>query len=127
MAEQQSRLPSSFRDPAGFMFSTDGVILRQINQVAAEEYRQFMESGLYERLTKQNLLIAHETVDIEEAIAPDAYEVIKPVQLPFISYPYEWCFSQLKQAALLTLKIQQQALKFELSLKDRSLKLVEKF
>jgi hypothetical protein len=34
--------------------------------------------------------------------------------------PYEWSFSQLKHAALLTLAIQEQALQFNLSLKDSS-------
>src|SRR5690606_1323025 len=49
-----------------------------------------------------------------------AYKVIQPHVVPFISYPYEWCFSQLKDAALLTLRIQKIALKHGMSLKDAS-------
>jgi len=40
--------------------------------------------------------------------------------VPFISYPYEWSFSQLKAAALATLEIQKRALAFGMSLKDSS-------
>ena len=40
--------------------------------------------------------------------------------IPFISYPYEWCFSQLREAALTTLKVQRKALEFGMSLRDSS-------
>ncbi|HEY4798422.1 MAG TPA: SAM-dependent methyltransferase, partial [Bacteroidia bacterium] len=49
-----------------------------------------------------------------------SFKVIKPQAIPFISYPYEWCFSQLKDAALLTLKIQKTALQHGMILKDAS-------
>jgi hypothetical protein len=41
-------------------------------------------------------------------------------QVPFISYPYEWTFYQLRDAALLTLQVQQLALKHGMILKDSS-------
>ncbi len=46
--------------------------------------------------------------------------VLRPERVPFISYPYEWCFSQWKDAALTTLEIQQTAFEFGMSLKDAS-------
>jgi hypothetical protein len=46
--------------------------------------------------------------------------VLKPEQVPFVSYPYEWSFSQLKDAALTTLLIQKKALEFGMCLKDCS-------
>ena len=46
------------------------------------------------------------------------YKTLLPERVPFISYPYEWCFSQLKDAALLTLRLQKIALKHGMSLKD---------
>ena len=48
------------------------------------------------------------------------YRVLKPVEIAYISYPYEWSFSQLKDAALLTLRVQELALEFDLTLKDAS-------
>ena len=38
----------------------------------------------------------------------------------FISYPYEWSFGQLKDAALLTLELQERALAKGLTLRDAS-------
>ena len=79
-----------------------------------------MESGLYDALVRQGHLITHEEVDVEPAAATSAYKTIRPVPVPFISYPYEWSFSQLKEAALLTLHIQKRALDFGMGLKDAS-------
>ncbi len=46
--------------------------------------------------------------------------IIRPEEAPFISYPYEWCFSQLKDAAITTLAVQKRAIKFGMTLKDAS-------
>jgi ribosomal protein L11 methylase PrmA len=83
-------------------------------------YEQLMSSGLYDALIADNLLIPHEEVAVEPAAPVVASKVIRPEQLRFVSYPYEWCFGQLKQAALTTLTIQKRALEFGMSLKDCS-------
>lgn len=108
---------ASFRDPAGFIFKHNDTIFRQINPRGAEEYDLLMNSGLYKSLTKKGYLIEH--TEVENTYA-SAYKTIQPIALPFISYPYEWSFGQLKDAALLTLYIQKAALKKGLSLKDAS-------
>ena len=111
---------SSFRDPSGFLFWQDGALYRQVNTTYKDNYDRLMKSGLYEALTTAGLLIPHEEVDVE-FLRPDlAYKVIRPELIPFISYPYEWCFSQLKDAALTTLRIQRTCLDFGMSLKDCS-------
>lgn len=114
------RIAGSFRDPSGFLFKREGVLYRQVNKKYAEEYDLLMSSGLYESLLKSGLLIPHEEVDTAPADSKDAYKVIRPRLLPFISYPYEWAFSQLKDAALTTLALQKRAMKFGMSLKDAS-------
>ena len=113
-------VPSSFRDPSGFVFWRDGSIFRQINATYKENYDHLMGSGLYKALVEDGLLIHHEEVDLEAARSEIAYRLIKPELVPFISYPYEWCFSQLKDAALTTLRIQKKSLDFGMSLKDCS-------
>jgi hypothetical protein len=115
-----TKLPSSFRDPSGFLFCQDGFIYRQVNRIYKENYDHLIDSGFYETLVDAELLIPHEEVDIDYAEPDKAYKIIKPEQIPFISYPYEWCFSQLKDAALTTLEIQKKALDFGMSLKDCS-------
>jgi hypothetical protein len=82
-----------------------------------------MESGLYDKLIKARLLIAHVETD-QELAGSDAigrgYKIIQPERVPFISYPYEWSFGQLKDAALATLSIQRRAMRLGMSLKDAS-------
>jgi len=75
---------------------------------------------LYARLVKAGLLIPHIEVDQAQAESDDAYKIIQQERVPFISYPYEWSFGQLKDAALATLSIQRRALKAGMSLKDAS-------
>lgn len=114
------RLRSSFRDPSGFLFKHEGVLYRQVSYQYQENYDFLINSGLYHALVSSGLLIPHEEVDTLKEVAEDTYKVIKPEEVKFISYPYEWCFSQLKDAALVTLEIQKKALSFGMTLKDGS-------
>jgi ribosomal protein L11 methylase PrmA len=114
------RLGASFRDPSGFLFTQQGVLYRQVNQSYQAEYDQLMNSGLYDRLVQTGLLIPHQDTDHAPADAALAYKIIRPELLDFISYPYEWCFSQLKDAALATLRVQKLALEAGMCLKDSS-------
>jgi len=111
--------PGSFRDPSGFVFVQDGILYRQVNVCWREEYDLLNRSGLYHSLVRDGLMIPHEEVEGVDG-CENAYKVLKPRRIPFISYPYEWCFSQLKDAALLTLEIQKKALAHGMSLKDAS-------
>lgn len=111
---------ASFRDPSGFLFWKDDVLYRQVNNSYKQHYESLMESGLYASLVKKDALISHAEVDIKAAQPEYAYKTLAPEVLPFISYPYEWSFSQLKDAAVLTLEICILALQKGLVLKDAS-------
>ncbi len=113
-------IPGSFRDPSGFVFFLDGEIYRQVNVTYKENYDYLISSGLYKNLAESGLLLPHDEVDINYAKSDNAYKILKPELVRFISYPYEWCFSQLRDAALTTLEIQKRALKFGMTLKDCS-------
>jgi len=110
---------SSFRDPSGFLFYRDNVLYRQVNQTYRLHYEHLHQSGLYKALIDARLLVPHDESDIQPCTA-GSFKVIKPQTIPFISYPYEWCFSQLKDAALTTIEIQKKALEHNMSLKDAS-------
>lgn len=103
------------------MFRENGVVHRQINEVYKKDYEKLMSSGLYDELVSQNLLIPHTEIKNARALSKsNGYKVITPAAIPFISYPYEWVFSMLKDAALTTLEIQKRALAHGMSLKDAS-------
>jgi ribosomal protein L11 methylase PrmA len=110
----------SFRDPSGFVFSRGGTLYRQVNDVFAREYDAVVASGLYDELSGAGLLVAHEVADREVAATAAAHAVLRPERVPFISYPYEWSFGQLQDAALLTLDIQARALDRGFTLRDAS-------
>lgn len=117
---QFSRETSSFRDPAGFIFSFQGQVYRQVNQHGQEDYDLLMKSGLYDALVRRGWLVSHAEEDIPSPEPDLRYKIIRPQPISFISYPYEWSFSQLKDAALLVLEIQKEALKHGAILKDSS-------
>ncbi len=112
--------PGSFRDPAGFVYRRDGILYRQIHESHAADWLLFEQSGLYERLVQKGWLVAHEDASLVDAFDSRAWRVVRPSLIPFLSYPYEWTFSQLQDAALLTLDVQLLAMESGMTLKDAS-------
>lgn len=112
------QIAASFRDPSGFVFERDGVLLRQVNRTFHAEYSA--ASALYAELAAEGLLVRHEVAPLSDALTDDAIAVLRPERVPFVSYPYEWCFSQLKDAALLTLEVHRRALLHGFGLRDAS-------
>jgi hypothetical protein len=108
---------ASFKDPSGQVFYRNGIVYRTVKQAYSEHYDLLMGSGLYHYLIEKKLLIPHEEVPplTDET---DLYKTISPENVRMISYPWEWSFSQLKDAALCTLRIQKAALEYGMTLKD---------
>ena len=80
------RIPSSFRDPAGFLFVRDGTLFRHVAHAGAAGYDLLLASGPYEQLTGEGLLVRH-----DEVPAPggheEAYGVLRPTELPLVTCP----------------------------------------
>ena len=110
----------SFRDPSGFIFWRDGRPYRQIQERFAAEWDAFEASPLKARLLADDRLISYDPMPIELAQGPGAHAVIRPERIEFISYPYEWTFGELRDAALLTLDAQLDAMGEGWQLKDAS-------
>jgi ribosomal protein L11 methylase PrmA len=115
-----TRDPGSFRDPGGFIYRRDGALLRQIGPASIDDWEAFVASGLADRLIRFGRLIGHEPADLSAAATPAARAVIRPEPIDFISYPFEWTFGELRDAALLTLDVQLEALDSGFTLKDAS-------
>ena len=114
-------LDSSYRDPSGYIFQFEGKFYRAIHNSYKENLDLIETSGLYRELLSQKKILSYTHEEPSKFKLSKAYcAVIFPEQLKHISYPYEWCFSQLKDAALLTLEIQETSLKYGMSLKDSS-------
>ncbi|TMB48806.1 MAG: class I SAM-dependent methyltransferase [Chloroflexi bacterium] len=116
----RGRIPASFRDPSGFVYERDGRLLRQINDSFAERWSAFEQSALRRELTGDRLLIEHQPAPLELAWDEHAAAVIEPERVELITYPWEWSFSQLRDAALLTLEAQERAAAAGFTLRDAS-------
>lgn len=116
----ESRISGSFRDPSGFVFRRQGVLLRQVNHSYRPTYDRWVRSGLDQTLIAAGWLIPHREVAEAPFDASLSDKVIQPDPVPFISYPYEWSFGQLKDAALRTLAVQERAIAAGFALKDAS-------
>ena len=120
---------SSFRDQSGFVFYGENQVFRAIHTSYQAQYQALLTSGLYDSLVEKRFLIEHQELkqehwpalpDLPAAGDRQVVALLEVPRLPFISYPYEWCFQQLKDAALLTLDIQLLALQHGMTLKDAS-------
>jgi SAM-dependent methyltransferase len=114
------RIGSSFRDPSGFLFTSDGTLYRQVQPVYAAHYEHLRASGLYDELVARSMLVPHTEERLELAPQPGAFKVLQPERVPMVSLPYEWSFGKLRAAAQLTLRIQQLSIEHGMVLKDAS-------
>lgn len=110
--------PASYRDPDGFIFFKDGILFRQVNQSYAANYQLLIGSGLYDVLVQRNLMVRHKVIEENYTGSTDWFLTLKPEVVPFISFPYEWSFDMLKDAALLTLELNKTAINHGMILKD---------
>ncbi len=113
---------ASFRDPAGRIFMMEGRILRAIRSSFAPVWNDFSSSPFFQELQHEGLLIRSappaDVLQLPASITEDTCAVIEHERVPFVSYPYEWSFGMLKDAALLHLDILERGLRHEFILKD---------
>jgi SAM-dependent methyltransferase len=114
----------SYRDPGGFIFLKDGKVFRAIGQHSLEDWNCFLALPLFQDLQRDRLLIPTHAVDVRstfpEQVVDASMVVVEHERIPFVSYPYEWPFGMLKDAALLHLDILERCLSHDLILKDSS-------
>lgn len=121
-----SRDPGSFRDPAGFVVSWKGRLFRAVSTDAFNELRLLEDSGLLGRLEKEGAIVATRMLVDEPSLSalkasfPQAQAFVEHERLELVTYPYEWSFSMLCDAALLHLDLQTRLLAAKRSLKDAS-------
>ena len=115
MLSQRIEVESSFRDVDSKVWSDGQTIFRDIMPSYFQSYGRLMRSGLYEELVAMGLLIPHLELGRDNGVL-----TVVPRKVAFISYPYEWSFSSLQEAADVTLEINRIALRHGMILKDAS-------
>jgi hypothetical protein len=110
------REPASFRDRNGSVHYRDGRVLRRLSPRAYANWRRLQETGFFARRVEAGSIVR--TTDCGPL--PDGGGLLEHARIPFVSYPYEWTFGMLKDAALLHLELMRDALAEGFILKDAS-------
>jgi precorrin-6B methylase 2 len=116
--------PGSFRDRNGRVFYQDGAILRGLGARAAREWQALSATRFFHEAVNEGKIVRTEQAQRPRLLAAGRANgwalVLEHEAIPFISYPYEWCFSQLKDAALLQIDLLLRGLDEGVILKDAS-------
>jgi hypothetical protein len=105
------------------VFTTPDGVFRALSPAGLEEWRALAGSPLWPELQDEGRVVATEPAELDalpDLLASEAAGVLRHERVPFVSYPYEWPFSMLKDAALLQLELCRRALRADLALKDAS-------
>jgi ribosomal protein L11 methylase PrmA len=113
-----NRHSASFRDPSGFVYKKDGIVYRFVSTVYQNDFELLQSSGLYKELVQKQLIVPFEIIPQNHFDSSNWFTTLKPQQISFLSYANEWCFEQLKDAALTTLAVCRKALSKGMILKD---------
>jgi SAM-dependent methyltransferase len=107
---------SSFRDRESVVFYAGRKVLRALSSRAREEWDRLRSTRLFAELTSEGRIVRTNDAGVE---APSGWaHVLEHERVRFISYPYEWPFGMLREAALLQLEILARALAEGMILKD---------
>ncbi|MEN8237962.1 MAG: class I SAM-dependent methyltransferase [Actinomycetota bacterium] len=109
--------PGSFRDPGGRVFLRDGEVYRTLDEHALANWEALAATTFFPQYVAAGRIVATERVD-DVALAGDWAGVLHHERIPVITYPYEWTFSMLRDAALLQLDLLSAALAEGMILKD---------
>ena len=99
--------PGSFRDPAGKIFYKNGKVYRKLSETGAKRFDYLKKDNLLEELIKKEFIVKTSETDgrqIDDKLKGE--KILEHEKIDFISYPFEWTFNQLKDAALFHLDFQ---------------------
>jgi hypothetical protein len=107
--------PGSFRDPASRVVLDGDDVIRLLDQRGLEAWRALSATKFFTQAVADGRLI--DAVEVTEP-PEGAAGALRHPRLPMITYPFEWTFSMLKDAALLQLNLLEAALEAGLTIKD---------
>jgi hypothetical protein len=96
-------------------------VLRALSPDGLADWKALAASELFRRATREGKLVVTEVIEdvLPAELAGDGYAaVLAHERVPFVSYPYEWPFGMLRDAALLQLELLRAALAEDLVTKD---------
>jgi SAM-dependent methyltransferase len=114
--------PGSFRDRHGRIIYSGSSVYRGISELTLQNWNALTSTKFFQQAIEQNKLVQTEKVETNQLSDPSIGEgwaaVLKHQTIPFISYPYEWSFGMMKDAALLQLELLERAIDEDMTMKD---------
>ena len=118
-AEVEHFEPGSFRDPAARVVRRDGQVFRYLTADALRDWEALSSTAFFKKFTNDGRLVATERSSASSTpVSSPWVAVLRHETIPVVSYPYEWCFGMLQDAALLQLDLLLAALNEGMTLKD---------
>ncbi|MCX6800313.1 MAG: hypothetical protein NT091_04170 [Candidatus Falkowbacteria bacterium] len=102
-------------DEVGFVFSWSGRIFRAINKKSEDAVRDMFDSGLVAKLIENKFI---SNTWISEYSLDNVNLILEHEKITHVTYPQEWSFSMLQDAAILVSELNQFLAKYEYQLKD---------
>ena len=96
-------------------------MFRALSATGLSDWQALSGSPLWRELQDERLVVATSPAELDgvpDLRAGETAGVLRHERVPFVSYPYEWPFSMLRDAALLQLGLNVRALRADLALKD---------
>jgi hypothetical protein len=111
--------PGSFRDPTSRVFVDADAVWRGLSKEALDDFEALAATRFYAAALERGDLIGTERV-VDAALPGDWAGVLRHDRVAVISYPFEWPFEMLRDAARLQLGLSRQALAERILTKDAS-------
>jgi hypothetical protein len=116
--------PGSFRDPDSRVLELDGRVFRALSPKGFDDFELLEATAFFGRAMNEGRIVRTDRVDrfatSDDLLPSGVAGVLEHERVPFVSYPYEWPFGMLKEAALLELDLMLDALAEGMILKDAS-------
>lgn len=113
----------SFRDRDGRIYLYQGRVFRGISTAALEDFSTLESKSFYRKFLEKGQLVSSELMSPDRVPLPEEVRnqwagFLEHQRIPVISYPYEWTFGMLRDAAMLQLDLVEAAILEGMSLKD---------
>lgn len=114
----------SFRDRSSRVFLSDNQVYRTLTAESKSIWQRVSAAPFYARMTATGQIVETRELSPDECqrfqLPSEVAGILHHERIPFVSYPYEWSFAMLRQAALLHLQIMSEAIKYGFTMKDAS-------
>ncbi len=117
--------PGSFRDRHGRVFYAEGGVYRGLSAKALADWETLSHTAFFQQAMERGDIIATRRLTADDVPSAARYGAawagyLQHDSVPFVSYPYEWSFGMLQDAARLHLRLLAEALDEDFMLKDAS-------